>query len=184
MRACVQIIGRFRGLLHCGGRAIRYNDRQGDKERGRQGDTCYSSIALCPCLPYLLVSAIYSTGERDRHESRLHQRSPARRRASSSANCRRPSADRQPGAGEGGRDGGEPDRHLHPQRHGGDAAAEAVHRRLRSGRRRRGGRDPTRGDSRRATACGARARESWVGRARLPNTRRSTRVFSIRFPKA
>ena len=64
----------------------------------------------------------------------------------------------------------QPDRHLHPRGHGADAAAEAVHHRLRPGRRRRRGRARGARASRSATASGARTRGCSAGRGRSPST--------------
>ena len=75
-----------------------------------------------------------------------------------------------------------PDRHVHPQRHGQDGHSAAVHRRLRSGRRRRESWARSEAIQTRAIACGAPIKACSAGRARLPNTRPSTRIGSIRRP--
>ena len=78
----------------------------------------------------------------------------------------------------------EPHRPLHPRRHGRHAAAQAVHLRLRPGRRGRGGRAARRALSRSATASGAPTRDCSAGRARSRSTSASTRTGSIRRPPA
>ena len=58
-----------------------------------------------------------------------------------------------------------------------DAAAEAVHRRLRSGGRRRSGRAGGEAVQSRRPRVGLEPRAAWAGRARLPSMRRSTRCW-------